>query len=135
MKSAARSSNLSIFSTSRRRSRSPPQAWSRNATRSAAGRSSAASKSSSIRRQRSGFIGAHFGNHAIEPGLGPSPLASHCTWRNLQHFGGLFNAQPAEIAQLDNPALLLVNFLQRAQSLVEGDEVCGLFRGHYRYLV
>src|ERR1044072_7404162 len=131
MKSCAWLSMSSIFSTSRRSSRSLPQAWSRNAARCEGSRSSAASKSSSTFRQRSGFIFDSFSHHAVEPRLRSLPLASHSPRGNVHHFRCFLDAHAAEVPQLDDLALLRIETFEHAQRFVESDEVRRLILRYY----
>lgn len=59
-----------------------------------------------------------------EPHLGLLPFASHYfRVGDIQPGGDLFKLQPAEKFELDDPALLLVVFLQNLQRIVERSEV------------
>src|SRR6185295_1226526 len=131
MKSSDCFSKSSIFSTSRRRSLSLPHASSRNAARRPGSWSSAASKSSSTFRQRSGFILGSFGDHSIEPCFRALPLASNCSRRDVEYFGCFLDAQTAEVTQFDDLALLRIKSLKLAKCFLESEEVRRLlFRDH-----
>src|SRR5215831_3827544 len=74
---------------------------------------------------------AHF---ISQPGAGKSPIAHNSAGRNLKHIGSLFDAQPAKKSQLDNSALALINSFKSLQSVVQRNDIGGLFLscvGHF----
>src|SRR5262245_25577595 len=67
---------------------------------------------------------------ALQPRLREPPVAPHRRRRHLQHRRGLFDAQPAEEAQIDDAALPLVELRQRFERIVEGNEIERRLVGH-----
>src|SRR5438034_9133597 len=110
-------------STCLRRGGSAAQASCRKAARWLASRSSADSNSCSTCRKRSGVIQASSGERAVQPGFGQGPLPLDRGRRDPQHFGGLFDGEPAEEPQLHHLALLRVEGRQPAQGLVERHQI------------
>src|SRR5262245_42254241 len=60
-----------------------------------------------------------------EPGLGQAPLALDGPGGDREDLGRLLDAQPAEEAQLDDPALAGIERGQAVERVVERDEVGG----------
>src|SRR5215510_7204238 len=60
---------------------------------------------------------------AAQPGAGHAPIALDRGGRNLHRFRGLFNGQPAEIAQFHDPRLLRVERLQPPERFIEREQI------------
>ena len=58
-----------------------------------------------------------------EPRFGKRPVARHRLRRHVQNRGGLLHAEAREKPKFDDAALALVDFLQRFERVVEGDDV------------
>ena len=69
-----------------------------------------------------------------KPHLRELPVAFDCLTRNVQDLGRLLDAQPTEEAQLDDPALALVDMSQRLERVVERHHVCRLALGDFQRL-
>src|SRR5262249_50881529 len=63
------------------------------------------------------------GDFAIEPGPREIPIPFDRRRRNLEEFGGIFNGQPAEIAQFDDSALLRIAGVQIFKREVKRDHI------------
>src|SRR5580700_11649216 len=59
----------------------------------------------------------------MQPGPCRSPVSFHRPGRQLEHVRGFFDGKTAEESQLHNAALLLVEFSQFVESIVESDHV------------
>src|SRR5271157_2085027 len=59
----------------------------------------------------------------MQPSPCASPVSFHRPWRQLEHIRGFFDGKTAEESQLHNTTLLLVEFSQFIQSVVESDHV------------
>src|ERR1041384_1637823 len=93
--------------------------------------SSAASKSSSTFRQRSGFILGSFGDHSVEPCFRALPLAPHCSRRDVEYFCRFLDAQTAEVTQFDDLAFLRIETFELAQCFIESEEIRRLLFGYH----
>src|SRR5215469_2557592 len=109
--------------TSRSSSPSPRQAWRKNPSRSARGRSSTACRMLSIRFQRSGSIGRFALHFAIKPRPCGTPVPHHGYWRDLEHLRRFFHAQSSEKSKFHDSRLAGVKTGERLQCLVEHNQV------------
>src|ERR1700687_4183616 len=62
-------------------------------------------------------------NLSVQPGLGDFPVTLHRRRRNLQGGGSFFDVQSAKKSQLDDFALLRINFLQSIQRFVKLNQI------------
>src|SRR6266540_7436453 len=62
-------------------------------------------------------------------------MTSHCDRRNFQNCGCFLNAEPAEVSQLNDLALLRKNFSQVRQRFIECDYFRRALLRHYRRFV
>lgn len=58
-----------------------------------------------------------------EPSAGGLPVAHHGIAGNVDHFGRFFDAQAAEKAEFDYLGLAGVDFGQRVESIIQGDQL------------
>ena len=63
------------------------------------------------------------GELAIQPDLGAAPVASHGHWRDLEHHGGLFDAETAEKSHFDDMHFARIDARKRVQRVIERHEV------------
>ena len=100
-------------------SASPAHCWRRNSACCSTGARSAACNSSSIRFQRSAFIGISVTHLAVQPGPSGAPVACHCDRRHFEYLGRFFEIQSTEESQLHNLCLAGVDFSQGLQSIIQ----------------
>ncbi len=62
-----------------------------------------------------------FPDFLLEPSLRYRPIALDGRRRDFQNLGGFLNAQTAEVAKLDDPRLLVIEFRKLFQSFVKRD--------------
>src|SRR5438067_1974992 len=80
-------------------------------------------KSISRPRERSGCMGGLTANLPREPRLRGDPIALGSRDGHLQDFGGFFNGEAGEEAQLDEPALPLVDAGEPLERVIERHQV------------
>ena len=93
-----------------------------SASRSAGGFASAASNSAPTRSQRSASL-IRAASSALQPRARERPVALHGRRRDVERFGRFLDRQPAEVAQLDDLGLTLVERGQPLERGVEREEV------------
>src|ERR1035438_9785733 len=59
------------------------------------------------------------GHLVMQPKPGRRPMSFHRGWREIQHARSFFDGKAREKSQLDNATLLLIEFRQFIQSVVE----------------
>src|SRR5215831_11630779 len=119
-------------STSARRSCSSsalPEVRERtNASRSPGGCSSTFSRSLSSVSQRARSIGCRSRQFAEKPDLGGGPVAPDRDWGDIEHGGGLLDAESAEKFQLDDFCFSRCELFKCLQCVVKRNEIRrGLF--------
>src|SRR5579883_61281 len=126
--SLARCSNESRDSTSRRRSPSEPQSRSSVTARSCSGCSRTALRIDLISLHRAAVTlcpslqsGAF--NFFEQPEFRRSPFTFHGGRRNSHHFRGFLDRESAEIAELDDAALLRIEFGELLKSTVQLQDI------------
>src|SRR5205085_5227051 len=65
---------------------------------------------------------------AVKPGFGFEPFALDGDGRDAEHLRRLFDAKSAEVAQLDDAALALINRTEAVERFVERQQVNRFFR-------
>src|SRR4051794_7149141 len=59
----------------------------------------------------------------MQPGFGQPPVALDSCWRDSENLSRLLDAQSPEISQLHDPALLRIQAVQAAESIVQCDQI------------
>src|SRR4029450_2327897 len=85
--------------------------------------------------QRSKFIVGFTGELTIPPDLGAAPVASHGDRRDLEHHGGLFDAEAAEKTHFDDAHFARVDARECIQGVIEGHEVGAGISAHENSLI
>src|SRR6188768_1490433 len=75
------------------------------------------------------------GELAIQRDLGAAPVASHGHWRDLEHDGGLFDAEAAEKSHFDDMHFAGIDARKRVQRVIERYEIDARIDAHDNGLI